>query len=296
MKKNPTPLLFHTEFSDTPPLLTEDEVAALVPAGVSQDVLKRIFSCLDLTSLNPEDTVEKIRSMCRAINGFQTAFPGLPNVAAVCVYPPFIPVVRECLQAQDIEIVSVAAGFPSAQTFLEVKIKEVQMAAEKGASEIDIVLPLGIFFSRRYDAVLEEIQLVKKEMGPTILKVILETGVLKTPALVWKASMIAMEAGADFIKTSTGKVQPAATPEAFQVMARAIATYYETTGRRVGIKPAGGISTTEEALKYYCLVDHVLGPEWLTRKLFRIGASRLANVVLRDLMASEDDQVIQDYF
>jgi len=261
---------------------------------IPENILKKIFSCLDLTSLNAEDTTGKIFKLCTALNAFHNVYPHMPDVAAVCVYPCFISMIRENLKNTNIDIVSVAAGFPSAQTFIEIKVKEIEMAVASGATEIDIVMPLGRFLSEQYDSVFDEIRLIKQDLEHTRLKVILETGLLKEPGLIWKASLMAMEAGADFIKTSTGKVQPAATYEAFHVMAQAVKAYHEHADRQVGLKPAGGISTTQEALKYYYITEQVLGPSWLTRDLFRIGASRLANALLHDIYGS--GRMHTDYF
>jgi deoxyribose-phosphate aldolase len=191
--------------------------------------------------------------------------------------------VKKYLHATDVQLAVVAAGFPSSQTFLEVKVQEIEMAIARGATEIDIVLNLGNFLSEDYSAVIQEITILKRSCGSAHLKVILETGALKSPAKIWKASIMAMQSGADFIKTSTGKLEPAATPEAAWVMCSAIKNYYEKTEKKVGFKAAGGIVETADALKYIAIVKDVLGDEWLNNKLFRIGASRLANNLLTSI-------------
>jgi deoxyribose-phosphate aldolase len=208
------------------------------------------------------------------------AFPGLPNVAAICVYPTLVEIVKKNLSASGVNLASVAAGFPSSQTFIAVKELETKMAINNGANEIDIVLNLGNFLAEDYESVLQEISTLKKVCGTAHLKVILETGALKSYAKIWKASFLAMEAGADFIKTSTGKLEPAATPEATWVMCSAIKSYYKKTNKKVGFKAAGGIVETDDALRYIAIVKAILGDEWLNNNLFRIGASRLANNLL----------------
>lgn len=245
------------------------------------ETLKQLFGFIDLTSLNTEDTKSHIKSMTEKVNEFPAAFPEMPNVAAICVYPTMVGTVKENLKEKSVEIASVGAGFPSSQTFLDIKVAECKAAIEAGADEVDIVISLGTFFSEEYDTVKEEIKAIKEAMGDKHLKVILESGSLATFDAIYKASMLAMEAGADFIKTSTGKQQPAATIEAAYIMCKAIKEYHEKTGRKVGFKPAGGISQPEDGLAYYAIVKEILGDEWLTPKYFRIGASRLANNLLK---------------
>ncbi len=249
--------------------------------------LKLIFSLVDLTTLNTEDTASKLKMMCEKMNDFPDQFPGYPLVGAICVYPILVPVVHENLVVKQVNIASVAAGFPSSQTFPEVKEIESRMAVEAGANEIDIVISAGKFLNNELDYVSAEIRQIKKAIGDAKLKVILETGLLPDPSAIYLASMISMESGADFIKTSTGKIQPAATPEAVLVMCHAIKSFLEQTGRKVGIKPAGGISTAEHALEYASIVKGVLGDEWLDPGLFRIGASRLANNLLSEIFFME---------
>jgi deoxyribose-phosphate aldolase len=228
--------------------------------------------------------------MCDKLNHFPDRFPGYPLVGAICVYPLLVPVVKENLSANQVNIASVAAGFPSSQTFLEIKTMESRKAVEAGANEIDIVISAGRFLEGDLDYVGGEINEIKQVIGPAKLKVILETGLLPDPASIYRASMVSMESGADFIKTSTGKIQPAATLEAVRVMCHAIRDFLKRTGRRVGIKPAGGISTASQALAYAAVVKAVLGEEWIHPGLFRIGASRLANCLLSEMAALESGQ------
>lgn len=244
--------------------------------------LKTLFGLIDLTSLNSTDTEEKIINMCLKVNGFNKQYPYIPNVAAICIYPSLVEIVRKNLNAPGVKIVSVSAGFPSSQTFTEIKIRETMMALEAGADEIDIVISLGKFLSGREKEVSSEIYQIKKTMGDHLLKVILETGAL-SPTQISKASMLAMESGADFIKTSTGKLQPAATTEAFMIMSKSIRDFAKKTGRKTGIKPAGGISTGIQAINYLEIIKEVLGENWITSSLFRIGASSLANNLLKEI-------------
>ena len=258
--------------------------------------LKLIFSLVDLTTLNTDDTASKVKVMCEKMNEFQRQFPGYPLVGAICVYPLLVPVVHENLVVKQVNIASVAAGFPSSQTFPEVKEMESRMAVEAGANEIDIVISVGKFLNNELDYVSAEIRQIKKAVGDSKLKVILETGLLPDPSAIYRASMVSMESGADFIKTSTGKIQPSATPEAVLVMCHAIKDFMEKTGRKVGIKPAGGISTTKHALEYASIVKGVLGDEWLDPDLFRIGASRLANNLLSEISSMETGKQQEVYY
>lgn len=238
------------------------------------------LSCIDLTTLNSTDNQNQGEKFAMKVSGFPDAFPELPNVAAICVYPTLVESVKKNLNAPGVKLASVCAGFPSSQTFLDVKVMETKMAIQKGATEIDIVLNLGNFLAGDYPAVIQEISILKRACGEANLKVILETGALKSHTQIWKASLMVMQAGADFIKTSTGKLEPAATPEAAWVMCSAIKNYYEKTGTKIGFKAAGGIVEPADALKYIAIVKEILGKEWLNNKLFRIGASRLANNLL----------------
>jgi deoxyribose-phosphate aldolase len=232
---------------------------------------KLILSCLDLTTLEGSDTDEKIRSVCRKATGFS------PNVAAVCFYPPFVKLAKQELQHTQIKVASVAAGFPSGQTSFKIKLNEVKWAVDEGADEIDMVISRGKFLEGEYTVVSDEIAAIKEACGSAHLKVILETGELKTIENIRKASEIALSAGGDFIKTSTGKIAPAATPEAFVVMLDTLLEFYQKTGQKRGIKPAGGISEPEQALLYLNLLRATLGNDWANKNLFRIGASRLAD-------------------
>ena len=249
----------------------------------SREWYELALSCIDLTTLNSTDNHIQGEKFARKVSVFQEDFPGLPNVAAICVYPTIIESVKKNLMAPGVKLASVCAGFPSSQTFLDIKVMETKMAIEKGATEIDIVLNLGDFLADDYPAVIKEISILKSVCGEAHLKVILETGALKSHAKIWKASLLAMQAGADFIKTSTGKLEPAATPQAAYVMCSAIKNYYEKTKKKIGFKAAGGIVEPADALIYIAIVKEVLGDEWLNNKLFRIGASRLANNLLTSI-------------
>ena len=259
------------------------EIVAKADKVASADIYKLILSCLDLTTLSVLDTVEKVQGMVNKVNQFQTSFPDYPNVGAICVYPALVATVRESLKVNGVDIASVAGGFPAAQTFIEVKVAETSLAVMDGADEIDMVLGVGEFLSGNLEKCFEDISEIKAACGNAKLKVILETGALKTAKNIYNASIIAMEAGADFIKTSTGKEVAAASPEAAYVMTKAISEFTAKSGRKVGFKAAGGISTTEEVLKYYTIVKENLGEEWLNNNYFRIGASRLANNLLASL-------------
>jgi deoxyribose-phosphate aldolase len=249
--------------------------------------LKILFSLIDLTSLNTQDTKGHIIGICEKVNEFPSSFPGIPNVGAVCVYPSLVPTVKKHLAAEHVGIASVAAGFPSSQTFIRIKEEESRMAVESGATEIDIVISVGSFLEQDYGFVSDEISVIKETLGHAKLKVILETGLLSGGSEIYNASMISLEAGADFIKTSTGKVQPAATPEAVYIMCHAIKDHFEKTGKTAGIKPAGGIGTADQAMEYAGIVKSVLGDEWLDPSRFRIGASRLANQLLSEIIRLE---------
>lgn len=246
-------------------------------------LLMNILNVIDLTSLNTTDNKSHIIHLTGKVNSFSGRFSNIPNVAAICVYPNFVSVVKEKLTVKNVKIASVAGGFPSSQTFRSIKVAECKMAVEAGADEIDIVLPVGAFLGKDFAMVADEIRELKESIGDKHLKVIVESGLLGDYEQIFEASTIAMDAGADFIKTSTGKTSISATPEAAFVMCRAIQTFYSETGIKVGFKAAGGISETADALTYYHLVNSCLGREWLSNKLFRIGSSRLANNVLADI-------------
>ena len=247
----------------------------------TKEVYKRIYSCIDLTSLNATDTREEIWNFTETVNDFEGS-SDVDNVAAICVFPNFVETVKEALTA-NVNIASVAGGFPSSQAFTEVKIAETGLAVASGADEIDIVLNLGYFLEENYEDVCEEIDEIKNACREAKLKVILETGALKSAKNIMKASILALYSGADFIKTSTGKVYEGATLEAAYVMCTAIKEYNQKTGNKAGFKASGGISTTEDAVKYYTIVKEVLGDEYLNKEYFRIGASRLANNLLESI-------------
>lgn len=251
-------------------------------ANRNKEVYETILSCIDLTSLNTTDTEEGIAKMIQKVNDFGENNPELPNVAAICVYPSMVKTVRDLL-TEGVEIASVAAGFPHSQTFIEVKVAETSLAVLDGASEIDIVISVGKLLEKKYEEIVEELQEIKSACREAHLKVILESGALSLDDLR-VASILSMESGANFIKTSTGKQQPAATLTAAYVMCQLIREFHEKTGKKVGFKAAGGIVTTEEALDYYCIVEDVLGKEWLQKELFRFGASRLANNILTEIL------------
>lgn len=240
-----------------------------------QEAMRFALSILDLTTLEGSDTTTKIEALCRKASGYEAM--GLPNVAAVCVYPVFARQVKGLLSGTGIKTACVAGAFPAGQSPLHVKIAEVKYAVDEGADEIDMVISRGKFLENEYLEVFEEVNAIKEACGNAHLKVILETGELTDPQKIYDASILAMKAGGDFIKTSTGKISPAATPEAAYVMLNAIKDYHESTGKFIGFKPAGGVSTPEQAMVYLGLVEHILGPEWLNPTLFRIGASRLAD-------------------
>lgn len=250
------------------------------------DVYKQCLNCIDLTSLNGTDTNDQIIKMTQKVNKFHETYPNIPNVGAICVYPSMVPVVKKNL-TESIGIASVAAGFPASQTFIEVKVAETAMAVMEGATEIDVVISIGKFLSGDYETVREELTEIKSSCRNAHLKVIIESGALGTASNIKKASILAMSAGADFIKTSTGKIPVAATPEATYIMCQAIKEWHDMTGEKVGYKPAGGIVTSEEAVTHYTIVKEVLGKEWLNNKLFRIGASRLANNLLSSIKGEE---------
>lgn len=264
-----------------------ENLKAAAAANNTAEVYKFCFSAIDLTTLSPCDSEESVAAFARRAAEFALDYPEIPNVASICVYPPFVETVGLEIDATPLRITSVAGGFPSSQTFLEVKMLEVAMAVENGADEVDIVLNVGKMLSGSLDEAANEVEVLREESEDATLKVILETGALRTPELIRQASLLAMQAGADFIKTSTGKIDVAATPEAAVVMCHAIKDYYAKSGRQVGFKAAGGIRTAEEAALYYTIVKEILGEEWLTPELFRIGASSLANNLLSAIEGEE---------
>lgn len=248
------------------------------------EVKKCLFHCIDLTTLKCTDTEESVMKFTEKVNELADKYPDLDNVAAICVYPNMVEIVNDTLEADYVNIACVSGGFPSSQTFMEVKVAETAMAIHTGADEIDIVLPVGKFLNDDYESMCDEIEEIKDICGEKTLKVILETGVLRSASNIKKAAILAMYSGADFIKTSTGKETISATPEAALVMCEAIREYYKETGRKVGFKAAGGIDNVQKALAYYTIVKETLGEEWLNNKLFRIGTSRLANSLLSEIV------------
>ena len=275
--------------------LKDDEVAAATAKLIekhleennTKEVKKFLFHCIDLTTLKCTDSEPSVMQFTQRVNDFVDKYPDLDNVAAICVYPNMAEIVNDTLEADNVNIACVSGGFPSSQTFIEVKVAETSLALHAGADEIDIVISVGKFLSGDYEGMCDEIEELKDVCGEKHLKVILETGALATAENIKKASILSMDSGADFIKTSTGKEKPAATPEAAYVMCQAIKEYFLETGRKVGFKPAGGINTVEDALTYYTIVKEVLGKEWLNNELFRLGTSRLANLLLSDITGEE---------
>jgi deoxyribose-phosphate aldolase len=265
------------------------EIAGSIPGMREKRLLMRILNLIDLTSLNTTDNKSSIIHMTGKVNSFQGRFSNIPNIAALCVYPNFVSVVKEKLAVKNVRIAAVAGAFPTSQTFRSIKIAECKMAIEAGADEIDIVIPVGTFLSKDYEAVADEIREIKSAVGDKLLKVIIESGLLGNFEQIFRASLIAMDAGADFIKTSTGKINVSATPETAFVMCRSIFDFYSETGIKVGFKPAGGIATADDALLYYYIVSHCLGEDWLNNSLFRIGASRLANNILSEIAGERHD-------
>jgi deoxyribose-phosphate aldolase len=266
-----------------------DQIRSDLPSSEDKEILKKIFSFIDLTTLSERDNIHNVTHMCERVNMLPEAYPSMPNVAAICVYPELVSVVKEKLDNPLVSIASVGGGFPASQTYTNIKVMEIEQAIAMGAEEIDIVLPIGKFLMDELEYVEYEIQVIKERIGSIHLKVILETGSLQDYSLIRKASMLAIGAGANFIKTSTGKISPGATPEAMVVMCNAISDYYNRTGKKVGIKPAGGISDVPTAILYYAIVRKILGESWLNAERFRIGASRLANRILAQIFDQGPD-------
>lgn len=275
--------------------LNDDEVRETVKKIIEEkvhtndtpEVKKFLFGSIELTSLKCTDSDESIMAFTEKVNQFDTQYADLPHVATICVYPCFAQVVRDTLEVEGVEIACVSGSFPSSQALIEVKVAETALAVKDGATEIDIVMPVGKFLSGNYEEMCEDIQELKETCGDAAMKVILETGCLKTASNIKKASILSMYAGADYIKTSTGKEKVAATPEAAYVMCQAIKEYYDETGIQIGFKPAGGINSVMDALIYYTIVKEVLGEKWLTNKWFRLGTSRLANMLLSEIEGKE---------
>ena len=263
-------------------------IAERVHENDTPEVKKFLLGSVELTTLKTTDSEESVMAFTEKVNQFDDAYPDLPHVATICVYPNFAKTVAETLEVDGVEIACVSGNFPSSQTFTEIKIAETALAIKDGATEIDMVMPVGKFLSGNYEDVADEIAEMKAVCGEHKMKVILETGCLKTASNIKKAAIIAMYGGADYIKTSTGKVEPAATPEAAYVMCQAIKEYYDKTGIQIGFKPAGGLNSVMDALIYYTIVKEVLGKEWLTNQWFRLGTSRLANLLLSEVLGREE--------
>lgn len=281
---------YHSTLESYPFRLTDEQVTEQVNKLLAEkseqnrtkEVYSNIYGCIDLTTLNSTDTREGVWQFTEKVNSFDGTRPDIPNVAAICVYPNFARTVKEALTA-DVQIAAVSAGFPSSQTFTEVKVAETALAVADGADEIDVVINLGLFLGEEYQEMCEELSEIKEACRQASLKVILETGALKTVSNIYKASILSLYSGADFLKTSTGKGYPGASPEAAWVMCRAISDYHQKTGRKIGIKVSGGVATPEDALTYYTIVKETLGEEWCNNTLFRVGASRLADALLAEI-------------
>ena len=263
-------------------------IAEKVPENDNLETKKFLFGSIELTTLKTTDSDESVMAFTERVNKFDEAYGDLPHVATICVYPCFAKTVAQTLEIDGVEIACVSGSFPSSQALIEVKIAETALAVKDGATEIDIVMPVGKFLAGDYETVCDDIAELKATCGEDVaMKVILETGCLKTGSNIKKASILSMYAGADYIKTSTGKEKISATPEAAYVMCQAIKEYYEQTGIQIGFKPAGGINSVMDALIYYTIVKEVLGEKWLTNKWFRMGTSRLANLLLSEIVGEE---------
>ena len=262
-------------------------IAEKVHENDTPEVKRFLMGSVELTTLKTTDSDESVLAFTEKVNQFEEAYPTLPHVATICVYPRFARTVSETLEVEGVEIACVSGSFPSSQSLIEIKTIETQLAIKDGATEIDIVMPVGAFLAGDYETVVDEIQQQKEACGDHDMKVILETGCLKTASNIKKASILSMYAGADYIKTSTGKLEPAATPEAAYVMCQAIKEYYDQTGIMIGFKPAGGLNSVMDALIYYTIVKEVLGERWLTNKYLRLGTSRLANLLLSEVIGEE---------
>lgn len=286
---------YHDTVSKSTVTTNDEEVKAAVEKilnehmaeNMNQEVYQFLFNTIDLTTLNTTDSPQSVADFTERVNAFDNEYPQYKNVAAICVYPNFAEVVRTVLDVTDVDIAVVSGAFPTAQSFLETKIAETSLAVSAGADEVDIVFNVGNFLDGDYEAVCDEISEQKDACQDAILKVILETGALKTAENIRAASILSLYSGADFLKTSTGKVYPGASLEAAYVMAQCIKEYHAATGRMVGFKAAGGVSTTADAVKYYTVIKEVLGENWLSNEYFRLGASRLANNLLSDILGTE---------
>ena len=258
-----------------------------VPQNDTLDVKKFLLGSVELTSLHTTDTEEEILALTESVNRFENEYPDLPHVATICVFPAFTELVSNSLEIDGVEITNVCGNFPSSQSRMEVKVAETQLAIADGATEIDIVMPVGKFLSKDYEGVCDDINEMKQACGDVPMKVILETGDLKNCSNIKIASILSIYAGADYIKTSTGKEKISATPEAAYVMCQAIKEYYDETGIQIGLKPAGGINTVMDAITYYTIVKEVLGEQWLTNKWFRMGTSSLTNLLISEIVGTE---------
>ena len=275
--------------------ITDEEVKEAVKKIIAEkvhendtpEVKKFLMGSVELTTLKTTDSDTSVLAFTEKVNQFEEAYPDLPHVATICVYPKFAKIVSETLEVEGVEVACVSGSFPSSQSLIEVKTVETSLAIKDGATEIDIVMPVGQFLEGDYETVVDEIQQQKEACGEHDMKVILETGCLKTAKNIKIASILSMYAVCDYIKTSTGKLEPAATPEAAYVMCQAIKEYYEQTGVQIGFKPAGGLNSVMDALIYYTIVKEVLGEKWLTNKWFRMGTSRLANLLLSEVVGEE---------
>ena len=265
-----------------------DIIANKVAENDTLEVKKFLFGSIELTTLKTEDSDTSVMAFTERVNAFDNEYPDMPHVATICVYPCFAEIVKDTLEVEGVEIACVSGSFPSSQARIEVKVAETSLAVKDGATEIDIVMPVGKFLSGDYEGMCEDISELKNACGKDVaMKVILETGDIKTASNIKKASILSMYAGADYIKTSTGKEKVSATPEAAYVMCQAIKEYYDETGIQIGFKPAGGINTVMDAITYYTIVKEVLGEKWLTNKWFRLGTSRLANLLLSEIQGEE---------
>ncbi len=262
-------------------------IAEKVHENDTLEVKKFLMGSVELTTLKTTDSEDSVLAFTERVNQFDEQYPELPHVATICVYPCFAKTVSEALEVDGVEIACVSGSFPSSQALIEVKVAETALAVKDGATEIDIVMPVGKFLSGNYEEVADDISELKQVCGDRKMKVILETGCLKTVSNIKKASILAMYAGADYIKTSTGKLEPAATPEAAYVMCQAIKEYYEKTGIQIGFKPAGGLNSVMDAVTMYTIVKEVLGEQWLTNQWFRMGTSRLANQLLSEVIGHD---------
>jgi deoxyribose-phosphate aldolase len=265
----------------------KDIIATKVHQNDTPEVKQFLMGSVELTTLKTTDCETSVMAFTERVNAFDEAYPTLPHVATICVYPKFAKIVSETLEVDGVEVACVSGSFPSSQSLIEVKTVETSLAVKDGATEIDIVMNVGAFLDGDFETVIDEIQQQKEACGDKKMKVILETGCLKTAKNIKTASLLAMYSGADYIKTSTGKLEPAATPEAAYVMCQAIKEYYDETGVQIGFKPAGGLNSVMDALIYYTIVKEVLGEKWLTNEWFRMGTSRLANLLLSEIVGKE---------